>query len=189
MTFSIKHVAAGVAAMALSIAAHAAPFVVDAAANSSSGGTGASTISLLAGQSFSVTVSATDLWNAGPIPRWSNADGLIVNLLATGSDESGFAAGTPIGAPFALYTQAGHTAAYGALVGRIGSGSFFTVGTNYSGVAATSGTLQLFYWDSNNGDNSDFITANVTAVPESGTLAMALAGLGVLGFLGRRRQA
>lgn len=32
-------------------------------------------------------------------------------------------------------------------------------------------------------------TLNVTAIPEPGTLALALAGLGVVGFLSRRRQA
>ena len=39
--------------------------------------------------------------------------------------------------------------------------------------------------DCNN--QSDFIVTNVTAVPEPGTYAMLLAGLGALGFVARRR--
>ncbi len=36
-------------------------------------------------------------------------------------------------------------------------------------------------------NQSDFIVTNVTAVPEPGTYAMLLAGLGALGFVARRR--
>ena len=64
--------------------ARAAVFVIDALANSSTGGTGLNTITLNAGQSFSVSVNPLDLWNAGPIPRWSNADGLTHDVFATG---------------------------------------------------------------------------------------------------------
>ena len=66
----------------------AAAVIVDALLNSSSGGSGATAV-LTAGEHFSVTVSPTDLWNAGALPRWSNADGLTHNLFATGTDESG----------------------------------------------------------------------------------------------------
>ena len=62
--------------------------VVEALANSSSGGIGSSTgVILTAGQTFSVSVDVNDLWNAGPLPRWSNADGLKGDLFATGGDE------------------------------------------------------------------------------------------------------
>lgn len=37
-------------------------------------------------------------------------------------------------------------------------------------------------------NQSDFIVTNVTAVPEPGTYAMLLAGLGALGFVARRRS-
>lgn len=176
------------ASIGFAAAAHATAFTVDAAANSSSGGTGAATISLTAGESFSVSVAATDLWNAGALPRWSNADGLTGNLFATGSDDSGQVAGTLIGAAFPLWSQGNLTAAYGTLVGQIGGGDYFAIGTNFSGVAATSGVLKLYYWDSNAGDNTEHITANITAVPEPDSLALMLAGLGVMGTLVRRRK-
>jgi hypothetical protein len=159
---------------------------VFAAANSSSGGTGALTgISLTFGQAFTVSAELTDLWNAGPLPRWSNADGLITPLLATGTDDSGQPVGTPIGSIFPLYTQDGFTAPYGSLVGQIGSGAFFLIGTNYSNTANATGQLALYYWDSNNGDNSGSIAATISASAVPGPivgaglpgLVMALGGL------------
>jgi hypothetical protein len=160
---------------------------VFAEANSSSGGTGALTgISLTFGQAFTVSAELTDLWNAGPLPRWSNADGLIAPLLATGSDDSGQLAGTQIGSIFPfLYTQDGLTAAYGSLVGQIGSGAFFLVGTNFSGTANATGQLSLYYWDENNGDNTGSIAATISASAVPGPivgaglpgLVMALGGL------------
>lgn len=184
----LKSILVSASLVAVAGISHAANFVVDALANSSSGGSGAATVSLLIGQSFSVTVASTDLWSAGDLPRWSNADGLGVNLLATGSDDSAQSVGTPIGKDWGNYSQDGLSAKYGSLVGQIGSGNYFVVGTNFSGTAATAGTLKLFYWDSNASDNSQFITANVTAVPEPETYALMLAGLGAVGFVARRRR-
>jgi hypothetical protein len=157
--------------------ASAASVIVDAFNNSSSGGTGAAAIALTAGQSFTVTVDSNDLWNAGALPRWSNADGLTSTLYATGSDDSGEVAGTLIGKSFGTHSQGNLTAAYGTLVGRIDSGDFFVVGTNYAGVATATGTLNLYYWDSNFGDNTQFITADVQAVPEPATMAVLSLGL------------
>lgn len=99
-----------------------AAVVVEAFTNSSSSGVGTSTgVFLTSGQSFSVSVDPADLWNAGPLPRWSNADGLTDYLFATGSDDSGEPAGTLIGQPFLPYwTQGGLTAPYGMLVVRWG---------------------------------------------------------------------
>jgi hypothetical protein len=179
---------AGLAALAAAGAANAANFDVQAYANSSSGGTGLETISLTAGQSFSVSVDPTDLWNAGALPRWSNADGLSGNLFATGSDDSTEAFGTLIGQNFGLYNQGNLSAAYGTLVGQIGSGDFFIVGTQYAGSAATSGMLKLYYWDSNFGDNTQYVSANVAAVPEPKTYALLLGGLAAVGFVARRRR-
>jgi hypothetical protein len=71
------------AAMLLASPAHAALFVVDAKNNSSSGGIGLGTIGITAGETLTVNVNPTDLWNAGALPRWSNANGLTGNLLAT----------------------------------------------------------------------------------------------------------
>jgi hypothetical protein len=189
MSTSFKKIALGAAFAVASVVAQAAPVVVDAFVNSSSGGTGAVAVSLLAGQGFTVTVGLTDLWNAGSLPRWSNADGLTGNAFATGSDESGQLAGTQISQDFGLYGQNGLSAAYGTLVGSFDNGSsFFKIGTSYSGTAASAGVLKLFYFDSNNGDNSGSITANVIAVPEPTSLALVLAGLGVVGFTAARRR-
>ena len=68
---------AALALMAMSSSAMASLVTVDAKDNSSTGGTGASTgLNSIAGQQFSVTALATDLWSAGLCRRWSNADGL-----------------------------------------------------------------------------------------------------------------
>jgi len=180
--------ALALSALLATASAQAASFVVDALANSSSGGTGLDTISLTVGNSFSVSVDADDLWSAGALPRWSNADGLTGDRFATGTDESGEAAGTHIGKDFGLHSQGNLSAAFGALVGRIDAGDYFVIGTSFSGTASATGTLKLFYWDSNNGDNTASITANVIAVPEPETYALMLAGLGVVGFVARRRR-
>lgn len=178
-----------VAALALAAgAAHADPFTVDAYANSSSGGTGLATINLTAGESFSVSASTDDLWNAGALPRFSDANGLTGNRYATASDDSGQSVGSLIGINFGNWTQDGFSAAYGSLVGRIGSGDYFLIGSSYNGIASTSGVLNLFYWDSNNYDNSGSVVATVAAVPEPETYALLLAGLGAVVFMARRRS-
>ena len=145
--------------------AKATPFVVDALSNSTTGGTGAATINLALGQAFTVTVNPDDLWSAGTLPRWGNADGLTFNRFATGTDDSHEIVGTLIGIDHGLYTQGGLTAPGGSLVGQIGGGDFFFVGTNFIGNAAVAGTLNLFYFDNFNSDNTEFITANVSASP------------------------
>ena len=178
------------AALVVGAAAHAAPYTVKAFDNSSSGGAGLATINLLAGQSFSVSASSDDLWSAGALPRYSDADGLTYSRFATAADDSGQAVGTQIGANFGLYSQGNLSAAYGTLVGQIDSGNYFVVGTAFNGVAATAGTLKLYYWDSNNGDNFGEISANVNVagVPEPEAYVLMLAGLGALGFIARRRR-
>ena len=179
------------ATFAAAPAAQAADFVVDALANSSSGGIGVATVGLTAGDSFSVIVDPDDLWSAGALPRWSNADGLTGPRFATGSDDSGQPAGTLIGSDFGLHAQGNLSAPFGTLVGQIDSGDYYAIGTAFNGIASATGTLKLFYWDSNFGDNTEHITASVTVgvIPEPETYALMLAGLGLVGWMARRRRA
>lgn len=172
-------------------AAHATTFLVDAMGNSSTDGAALPTISLTSGEIFQVVVDPNDLWSAGALPRWSNADGLTGNRLATGTDESGEAAGTLIGIDFGLWSQHGLSAPFGTLVGEI-NGVFHVLGTNFSGAAWDTGTLNLYYWDSNNFDNTGSVSADVTAtsgvVPEPASWAMMILGFGMAGAMFRRRR-
>ena len=155
--------------------AAAASITVDvfANANSSSGGTGLLVGSVTAGELLTISVNSDDLWSAGALPRWSTANGLTgPDLLATGTDESGALAGTIIGSSiFGLHSQGGLTAPFGSLVGQIGS-TYFLVGTFFNGTAPATGDLRLFYWDSNNGDNSDSVRATIRTSPEPGLLGL-----------------
>lgn len=168
----------------------AAAVIVAAQVNSSSGGSGGHTgVFFNTGDYFTATAAVDDLWNAGARPRWSNADGLVANLYATGSDDSGYAAGTLIGQNFGTWTQHGLTAAYGSLVGSIG-GQYFLMGTNYAGHAVGTGELLLWYWDSNNGDNSEHISVTISSVASvSEPEIITLLSVGIIGLiLSRRRE-
>jgi hypothetical protein len=190
MSKSFAAALVGVALSAMAVtAADAAVYKVDAYLNSTGGGVGVPTLSLSAGQSFSVSVNPGDLWSGGEPLGWSNANGAIGNLFATGSDDSGKAAGTLIGINLGTLTQGGLTAPYYTLVGQIGSGNYFVLGTSYAGTAPTAGTLKLSYFDAYAGDNKQFITATVTsAVPELSTWAMMLIGFAGLAFASQRKR-
>ncbi len=142
--------------------------------------------SVTAGDLLTISVNTDDLWSAGDLPRWSNANGINgPDLLATGSDDSGQAANVLIGRDqFGDHTQHGLTAPFGTLVGRIDT-TYFVVGTFFSGPAPATGDLRLFYWDSNYADNSESVRATVRGVaPEPGTLAL----FGLAAFAGLRRR-
>lgn len=169
--------------------AAALPFDVKALENST-GGTGAGLDTGFffdAGDIFRVQVDPDDLWSAGALPRWSNADGLTGNRIATGTDESGEAPGTLIGINFGFFAAHGLSLPFGTLVGSIG-GQYFAIGTSFLGPAPASGNLLLYYWDSNNHDNTEYVTANVEAVPEPGTLLLLGGGLVGLARARRRRS-
>ena len=179
------------AALAVAPAANAALFVVGAMPNSSTGGVALSTIAVTAGQTLTVSSSTDDLWSAGALPRYSDANGLTGVRFATATDDSGQPLGTQIGANFGLWTQNGLSAPFGSLVGEIG-GVFQLLGANFSGPAWNTGTLNLYYWDSFNPDNTGRISFDVNAgggVPESATWAMMLAGFALVGAVTRRRAA
>lgn len=182
--------ACALALMSSVAAAQTGTFTVKAKENSSTSGVGLATFNLMAGDMFTVSVDPNDLWNAGELPRWSNADGLTGDLFMTTTTdpEVGQSVGTKIGQLFSNYTQGNLTAPFGTLVGQIDSGAYFKIGTSYSGTAASGGTLKLFYWDSNNYDNTGSIAATVTVVPEPETYALMLAGLGLVGITALRRR-
>ena len=166
-------------------------YVVNAMDNSTSDGGVGLEVDVFAGNTFSILASSSDYWNAGDLPRWSNANGLTGDLIASGTaDITGDNPGAEfdlVGVAFPTWTQNGLTAPYGMLVGQFGSGNFFKIGTSYTGTA-TDNKLKLFYFDSNNFDNTGSIRVRVTAVPEPETYAMMLAGLGLIGFMSRRRK-
>lgn len=172
--------------------ANATDFVVAAQANSSTGGVPLPTISLSAGQVFTLTADTHDLWSAGALPRLSDANGLVVNRIASPLDDSGPRDGvTQITGVFPLWTQNGFTAPYASLVGLVGT-QYQVLGTSFTGSFSSAGTLQLFFWDENNGDNTGDITVHINAaagaVPEPATWALMLLGLGAVGFTVRCRS-
>ncbi len=183
-------------ALLLPLSSTAALVQIKALENSSTGGVGVST-AFTVGDLFTITVNPNDLWNSGALPRWSNADGQV-DLFSDGGFDlpSGISKdaipGGQIGTNgFGTHSQGGLTAKWGALVGAWGNtpSTFFLIGTNFAGAALDS-TLNLYYFDSNNLDNTGSILAdiNITAVPEPETYALLLAGLGIVGFTVRRRK-
>lgn len=189
---TVRQLALGIILMLISSQANATSFTVEALANSTNGGYGGGTgldtnIYYSAGDFLSVSVDPNDLWSAGNLPRWSDADGLIGDLYATGSDESGQPIGTKIGTNKGLYTYQGVSLPYGTLVGEI-DGNYFKLGTSFAGEAPASGYLKLYYWDSDRDNNRGAVTANINAVPEPSTLLLLGGGMvGLVSFRLRRK--
>ncbi len=129
------------------------------------------------GDSLTVTADPNDFWVLGPPPnREINADG---NSSATGSPE------------FGPLNTLGQSFFFGVLVGQIGAGDFFLIGTNFNGTANAAGVLKLFNWDSNNYDNSGSIAADVnglSVVPLPAALPLYGTGLAIIGFIGWHRK-
>ena len=82
---------------------------------------------------------------------------------------------------------------YGSLIGKIGSAAWaggagwFKVGSSFSGAANNTGNLFLAFLDNDAANNSGFVTAFVTVVPEPATYALMASGLAVL-IARRKRQ-
>jgi hypothetical protein len=175
----LKSIVAAVAvagSLALPVSAATVSVVVDAKLNSIATnqlGNGLNTtVELDAGDRFTVAVDPADLWSIGTRPErhLGNADGAPVTR---------------------LYTFFGQTFSHGTLVGRIGDGLFFKVGTTFlNKVANASGVLRLYMWDANFADNSgDLDVAVITPVPLPAGAPLLLAGLGALVVLRRRKAA
>lgn len=137
-------------------------------------------IVLSVGDEFSISAAVDDYWSLGAgLNRSINADG----------DSEG--TGAPV---FGSYTDSasGQSFIFGQLIGRIGTGDYFLIGTDFMGTADTAGTLFLGSWDSGIRDNSGSILAtvvyqNTAAVPLPASLPMLLAGLAGIGAVRRRK--
>lgn len=148
-------------------AANATDFTVYAKGNSVAGGSALDTdITLTSGESLTVTASGT--WQNDPH-----------NAYLSGPD----------GHSNLSYTDAASKQTFdiGSLVGKIGSGSYFLIGSSFTGTANAAGALDLFYWDSDAYNNSGSVTAAVTAVPEPANLALMGLALGAFALTRRRK--
>lgn len=149
---------------------------VDAQANSLRDGVALNTgIELVAGQHLTITVDPAQIWSFGP----GNSE---YEVTADGKAGWGMDATNPDGSTF--------IGMIGSLVGQIGTGTanagdFFVIGTNFDGFANASGTLNLFFWDSDAWNNDGAVNA-VVSVPEP--VSMALFGLGLLALARTRRR-
>ncbi len=146
-------------------------------------GTGLATgIMLQVGESFQVAVDPLQGWRIAADLPLINADGLFVGRTRG----------------FSNYRSEGFVARYGTLVGRIGTGAIFRIGSSFDGLASVAGELRLYVWDSRTEDNSGSLSVRLTSplrqpvamdvpspvpLPATGLLLMS-----VLAFMGLRRR-
>ncbi len=111
-------------------------------------------ITVTAGQTLTATASTDACWAAGDSPHTSDANGLgaCTSTTCANSCDTGFG----------KHSAGGDSFYYGTLVGKVGDGDWFAIGTDFSGEMIDSGTLYMGYWDSNNGDNSGEIPVTIT---------------------------
>ena len=83
---------------------------------------------------------------------------------------------------------------YFSLIGKIGTSSsfdntWFKIGTSFSGLAASSGTLYLAFLDNDSFNNSGFVTALVTvpSVPEPSSALLMVLGMALPLWAARRK--
>lgn len=184
----LKLAAAAVLAMICAVPANAATQTFDVGANAHvwNGGAGFggnlgldTGITLTAGEAFEAFVTNPgDTWKYCPNTTdcTVNADGFRV---FTNTD-------------LGPYTNSGFSFTFGTLVGRIGGGDFFQIGTaGFDGLANATGALKLFHWDHNT-NNSDSIRVtvetNLAPVPLPASLPLLAVGLGAVGLMSRRKK-
>jgi hypothetical protein len=131
--------------------AFASNFIVNANANSVSGGACLNTgIIVPTGKLLVMSVDKQDLWTFGPAPRTGNANGLS----------------NPFGGFFGNFTKPGTNFSFlfGSLVGTLDGGlTFFPIGTHMEQtiLKSTGIPLRLCAWDSDNANNVGSVTVNV----------------------------
>jgi hypothetical protein len=185
---------AAVCCATLSVAAEAATvnnIVVDAKENSTNllnttnpslpAGPQAKSTGVILNVGDSYAISATGTWSLDAI-------GDFGPITFYGPDGTNLYGSTVIG---------GSAVNFGSLVGRIGSGAYFKVGSSFLGVATTSGELFLAALDNDFYNNGDFVTVSVTypdpdgevpAVPLPAGMWLGLTGVAAL-VAARRRAA
>jgi hypothetical protein len=139
-------------------------------------------LNFAAGEAFSVAVDdVNDTWNF--------CVGGSISSCEVDADGVRPASNTILGG----YSSAGASFAYGTLVGRVGTGSFFAIGTaGFSGTADVAGELSLFHWDHNT-NNGGTIAATVTysqvaPVPLPAGLPLLALGLGGFAIAAKRKR-
>jgi hypothetical protein len=141
----------------------ASPATVSVAASAKSVDTG---VTLSAGEAYSVT--ATGAAGYGP----EQQAGCVGYPTVTPNGVRSVS-----GATCSLKIDSGAplpTAPIGALIGRIGNGPWFLVGSNYSGSASLDGGLELRYNDWALGDNTGAFTATITTGSTTSSSAVYL---------------